>query len=102
MTAVSSDELTAVLRVALLLWAGIGAIIVCVLFRRSHDTNPIPWAYLAGVLAIYAANMAWLLVFGGETISGWARPMFSVLNVNVIIASLWVIWRAVGGRLDRR
>lgn len=98
----SSDELTAVLRVALMLWAATGSIIVCYLFRRSHDTNPIPWAYLAGVLVVYAINMATIVAVGTGNIAGWWRPVFSVLNINVIVASLWVIWRAVGGRCVRR
>lgn len=94
----NSDQLTLILRVALMLWAAGGAVVVCGLFRRSHDVNPIPWAYLAGVLAVYAVNMAAIIATGGTVISGWARPLFSVLNINVIVASLWVIWRAVGGR----
>ena len=81
-----------------MVWAGGGSILVCVLFRRSHDTNAIPWAYLAGVLAVYAVNVAAVLISGGSIIAGWWRPVFSVLNINVIVASLWVIWRAVGGR----
>ena len=84
-----------------MLWAASGSIIVCALFRRSHDTNPIPWAYLAGVLVIYAINMGVILATGGNIIVGWWRPVFSVLNINVIVASLWVIWRAVGGRNAR-
>lgn len=91
----SDDDLTVYLRVALMLWAAIAAMIVWGRYRASRDPNPIPWVYLVTVLAVYACSVFALIVGSHLVVQDWWRPVFSVLNINVIVGSVWVITRAV-------
>lgn len=90
-----SDTTTELLRVVLMLTAAAGAWIVRRLYHRAHDVNPIPWLYLSFVFIVYAAAMAALLIGSQLVVTEWFRPLFSTLNVNLMVASLWVIARAV-------
>lgn len=89
------EVVTLSLRLALLLWAAAGCIAIPVLYRLSHDINPIPWAYATVVHAIYTVNMVFILAGPDMVLEGWTRPVFSVLNINLIVAHLWLTWRAV-------
>lgn len=75
--------------------AAAGAWITRRLYHRAHDVNPIPWTYLSIVFLVYAAAVAALLIGSQLVVTAWFRPLFSVLNANLMVASLWVIARAV-------
>ena len=90
-----SNDLTVILRVALMVWAALAAVVIWGRYRASRDTNPIPWAYLVAVLVVYSAAVFALVIGSRMVVAEWWRPMFSMLNINVIAGSVWVIARAV-------
>lgn len=90
-----SDDLTVLLRVALMVWAAVGAVVVWQRYQTSRDPNPIPWAYLTGVLAIYSVYVFAILAGSHLVLADWWRPLFSILNISVIAGTVWVITRAV-------
>jgi len=92
------DDLTVTLRWVLMAWATLGAFIVPWAYKRAHDVNPVPWVYLTVVFALYALNVLLILAGSQLVLSGWWRPVFSVLNINVIAGTLWVLYRAVTRR----
>ena len=78
-----------------MLWAAAGSMVVWSRYRVSRDRNPIPWAYLTVVLAVYAVAVFVIIVGSRLVLQDWWRPMFSVLNMSVIAGAAWVITRAV-------
>lgn len=75
-----------------------GAMVTPGQYRRAHDVNWIPWAYLTVILFVYGVMMAVLLSRSDLVVEDWWRVAFSTLNINVICAGVWVRHRAVTHR----
>jgi hypothetical protein len=91
----SGDTITELLRALLAAAAAVAAGGVMMLFRRSRDPNPIPWAFFTCTLIAYTVALVALLVGSDVVVAGWWRPTFSLLNLSIIVGSLWVLRRAV-------
>lgn len=89
----SADTVTVLLRVALATWAMVAAVTVPVLYRRSHDENRVPWIYAACVYVVYTIMVLVVIAGSDLVLEDWWRPMFSTMNINLIVASLWLLWR---------
>ena len=94
----TSDVVAEALRWLLLVVVLTAATVTPALYRRSGDTNPIPWAYFATACLVYAANLSVILAGDDHVIEGWARAAFSTLNILVISSGVWITYRAVSRR----
>jgi len=91
----TSADVTTPMRWMLVVTALLAAGAIEALYRSSEDTNPYPWRGASTIFVLYAANVLFLVIRGSVVVDDWYRPVFSVLNISVIVFEVWLLARMV-------